>query len=129
MAAKMQEAGSLIANATQTIIDSAHELSVDFFKQSAKQAILDAGKDILKGTVRLQQFYELYEIVVILRQVISHNTYHQVTNTFTSSDWNLPHQVELRAWRHIRSGGIFINFVRLDSHARAQSVACARYQD
>lgn len=65
----MQEAGSLIANATQTIIDSARELSVDFFKQSAKQAILDAGKDILKGTVRLQQFYELYEIVVILRQV------------------------------------------------------------
>jgi hypothetical protein len=74
MAAKMQEAGSLIANATQTIIDSAHELSVDFFKQSAKQAILDAGKDILKGTVRLQQFYELYEIVVILRQVSSHYT-------------------------------------------------------
>jgi hypothetical protein len=69
MATKMQEAGALIAKATQAIIDAATELSVDFFKQSAKQNILDAGKDILKGTVRLQQFYELYEIVVILRQV------------------------------------------------------------
>jgi flagellar hook-associated protein FlgK len=65
----MSEACSAINQAAQQILEAANELMQDPMRQAAKQNILDAGKNIMKAMVRLLQFNDIYEIVMILRQV------------------------------------------------------------
>jgi ribosomal protein S21 len=69
MAEKMVEACKAINQAAQQILDAANELMQDPLRQVAKQSILDAGKNIMKAMVRLLQFNDIYEIVMILRQI------------------------------------------------------------
>jgi hypothetical protein len=66
---KMSEACNAINQAAQQILEAANELMQDPMRQTAKQNILDAGKNIMRAMVRLLQFNDIYEIVMILRQV------------------------------------------------------------
>jgi hypothetical protein len=80
----MSEACEVINQSSQQILDAANELMQDPMRQIAKQNILDAGKNIMRAMVRLLQFNDLYEIVMILRQVFLNSPSHTQSFLFYS---------------------------------------------